>query len=57
MTMRRRARRIPFAVLAAGAVLVASAPAASAHGEAAQEAFLRMRTVSWIDVTYSATTV
>jgi methane/ammonia monooxygenase subunit B len=57
MTMRRRVHRILFAVLAAGAVLVASAPAASAHGEAAQEAFLRMRTVSWIDVTYSATTV
>jgi methane/ammonia monooxygenase subunit B len=57
MTMRRRVRRILFAVLVAGAVLVASAPAASAHGEAAQEAFLRMRTVSWIDTTFSATTV
>ena len=57
MTMRRPVRRILFAVLAAGAVLVASAPAASAHGEAAQEAFLRMRTVSWIDTTFSATTV
>ena len=57
MTMRRRVHRILWAVLAAGAVLVASAPAASAHGEAAQEAFLRMRTVSWIDTTYSATTV
>jgi methane/ammonia monooxygenase subunit B len=57
MTMRRRVRRILWAVLAAGAVLVASAPAASAHGEAAQEAFLRMRTVSWIDTTFSATTV
>ncbi|HWD47809.1 MAG TPA: methane monooxygenase/ammonia monooxygenase subunit B [Actinomycetota bacterium] len=57
MTMRRRVHRILWAVLAAGAVLVASAPAASAHGEAAQEAFLRMRTVSWIDTTFSATTV
>jgi methane/ammonia monooxygenase subunit B len=57
MTMRRRIRRALWAVLAAGAVLVASAPAASAHGEAAQEAFLRMRTVAWIDTTYSATTV
>jgi methane/ammonia monooxygenase subunit B len=57
MTMRRPLRRILWAVLAAGAVLVASAPAASAHGEAAQEAFLRMRTVSWIDTTFSATTV
>jgi methane/ammonia monooxygenase subunit B len=57
MTMRRRIRRALWAVLAAGAVLVASAPAASAHGEAAQEAFLRMRTVAWIDTAYSATTV
>jgi methane/ammonia monooxygenase subunit B len=57
MTMRRPLRRILWAVLAAGAVLVASAPAASAHGEAAQEAFLRMRTVSWIDTTFSKTTV
>jgi methane/ammonia monooxygenase subunit B len=57
MTMRRRIRRALWAVLAAGAVLVASAPAASAHGEAAQEAFLRMRTVAWIDTTFSATTV
>jgi methane/ammonia monooxygenase subunit B len=57
MTMRRRIRRVLWATLIAGAVLVGSAPAASAHGEAAQEAFLRMRTVSWINVTYSKTTV
>ena len=38
-------------------MLVGSAPAASAHGEAAQEAFLRMRTVAWINVNYSKTTV
>jgi methane/ammonia monooxygenase subunit B len=57
MTMRRRYRRILWATLIAGALLVGSAPAALAHGEAAQEAFLRMRTVAWIDVTYSKTTV
>jgi methane/ammonia monooxygenase subunit B len=57
MTMRRRFRRVLWAALVAGALLVASAPAASAHGERAQEAFLRMRTVSWIDTTFSRTTV
>jgi methane/ammonia monooxygenase subunit B len=57
MTMRRRFRRVLWAALVAGALLVASAPAADAHGERAQEAFLRMRTVSWIDTTYSKTTV
>jgi methane/ammonia monooxygenase subunit B len=57
MTMRRRFRRVLWAALVAGALLVASAPAASAHGERAQEAFLRMRTVAWIDTTYSRTTV
>jgi methane/ammonia monooxygenase subunit B len=57
MTMRRRIRRVLWATVLAGAVLVGSAPAASAHGEAAQEAFLRMRTVGWINTTYSKTTV
>ena len=57
MTMRRRIRRVLWATLVAGALLVGSAPAASAHGERAQEAFLRMRTVAWIDTTYSRTTV
>jgi methane/ammonia monooxygenase subunit B len=57
MTMRRRIRRFVLAGLLAGAVLVGSAPAASAHGERAQEAFLRMRTVAWIDTTFSRTTV
>jgi methane/ammonia monooxygenase subunit B len=57
MTMRRRYRRVLWAALIAGAMLVGSAPAASAHGERAQEAFLRMRTVAWIDTTYSKTTV
>ena len=57
MTMRRRIRQALWATLVAGALLVGSAPAASAHGERAQEAFLRMRTVAWIDTTYSRTTV
>jgi methane/ammonia monooxygenase subunit B len=57
MTMRRRFRRVLWAALVAGALLVASAPAAAAHGERAQEAFLRMRTVAWIDTTWSKTTV
>jgi methane/ammonia monooxygenase subunit B len=38
-------------------MLVGSAPAAFAHGERAQEAFLRMRTVAWVNTTYSKTTV
>jgi methane/ammonia monooxygenase subunit B len=33
--------------------VVTLAPAAQAHGERAQEAFLRMRTVSWVDVNFS----
>jgi methane/ammonia monooxygenase subunit B len=57
MTMRRRIRRVLCAAVVAGALLVGSAPAASAHGERAQEAFLRMRTVAWIDTTFSRTTV
>jgi len=57
MTMRRRYRRVLWAALIAGAMLVGSAPAAFAHGERAQEAYLRMRTVAWIDVSFSKTTV
>jgi methane/ammonia monooxygenase subunit B len=57
MTMRRRYRRFVWSALLAGALLVGSAPAAFAHGERAQEAFLRMRTVAWVDTTYSRTTV
>jgi methane/ammonia monooxygenase subunit B len=57
MTMRRRIHRVLCAAVVAGALLVGSAPAASAHGERAQEAFLRMRTVAWIDTTFSRTTV
>jgi methane/ammonia monooxygenase subunit B len=54
---RRRYRRLLWAALVAGVLVVASAPAASAHGERAQEAFLRMRTVGWVDTTFSSTTV
>ena len=51
---RRRYRRYLLSALLAGALVVTVAPAAQAHGERAQEAFLRMRTVSWVDVTYSS---
>lgn len=50
-------RRIVWAVVLGGALLVASAPAASAHGERAQEAFLKMRTVGWVNVEFSGGTV
>jgi methane/ammonia monooxygenase subunit B len=55
--MLRRYRRYLWAALVAGALVVSSAPAAHAHGERAQEAFLRMRTVGWVDVAFSKTTV
>jgi methane/ammonia monooxygenase subunit B len=52
--LRRRHRRYVLSALLAGALVVALAPAAQAHGERAQEAFLRMRTVSWVDVSFSS---
>jgi methane/ammonia monooxygenase subunit B len=52
--LRRRHRRYLLSALLAGALVVTLAPAAQAHGERAQEAFLRMRTVSWVDVTFSS---
>jgi len=52
--IRRRYRRYLLSALLAGALVVTLAPAAQAHGERAQEAFLRMRTVSWVDVTFSS---
>jgi methane/ammonia monooxygenase subunit B len=52
--LRRRHRRYLLSALLAGVLVVTLAPAAQAHGERAQEAFLRMRTVSWVDVTYSS---
>jgi len=51
--LRRRYRRYVLSALLAGALVVTLAPAAHAHGERAQEAFLRMRTVSWVDVKFS----
>ena len=55
--LRRRYRRYLLSALLAGMLVVTLAPAAQAHGERAQEAFLRMRTVAWIDTTFSRTTV
>jgi methane/ammonia monooxygenase subunit B len=52
--LRRRYRRYLLSALLAGTLVVTLAPAAQAHGERAQEAFLRMRTVSWVDVTFSS---
>jgi methane/ammonia monooxygenase subunit B len=52
--LRRRYRRYLLSALLAGVLVVTLAPAAQAHGERAQEAFLRMRTVSWVDVTFSS---
>ena len=46
-------RRLLLILVAAALVTVVPATAASAHGEKSQEGFLRMRTVSWTDVTYS----
>jgi methane/ammonia monooxygenase subunit B len=52
--LRRRYRRYVLSALLASALVVTLAPAAHAHGERAQEAFLRMRTVSWVDVNFSS---
>jgi methane/ammonia monooxygenase subunit B len=52
--LRRRYRRYVLSALLASALVVTLAPAAQAHGERAQEAFLRMRTVSWVDVHFSS---
>jgi methane/ammonia monooxygenase subunit B len=52
--LRRRYRRYVLSALLASALVVTLAPAAQAHGERAQEAFLRMRTVSWVDVNFSS---
>jgi len=55
--MLRRYRRYLWAALVAGALVVSSALPAHAHGERAQEAFLRMRTIGWVDVNFSRDTV
>jgi len=56
--MTRRTTRRLLGSIVAGLVLVmwAAAPA-FAHGERSQEAFLRMRTVGWLDVAFDKTTV
>jgi methane/ammonia monooxygenase subunit B len=52
LTSRRIRRTAAVGVLAALTLLVTAAPALG-HGEAAQEAFLRMRTIGWLDVQFS----
>lgn len=46
-------RQIVVALTLGVVLLVVSAPAAYAHGERAQEAFLKMRTVGWVNVEFS----
>lgn len=46
-------KRLALVLLVGLATTVLFAPAASAHGEKSQEAFLRMRTVGWTDVVFS----
>ena len=46
-------KRLAVVLLMGLAATVLFAPAASAHGERSQEAFLRMRTVGWTDVVFS----
>lgn len=45
-------RRVRLALLVGAGLLLASAVPADAHGERAQEAFLKMRTVGWVGVEY-----
>src|SRR5919201_1019936 len=50
-------RRCAISLLLGLAVATASAAVAQAHGERAQEGFLRMETVAWSDVKFSRDTV
>jgi methane/ammonia monooxygenase subunit B len=50
-------KRIASALLLGLIASLSTAVPASAHGEAAQEAFLRMRSVGWIDVEFSDTEI
>jgi methane/ammonia monooxygenase subunit B len=52
--MTKRLTVVSLLVLAAVGLF---APAASAHGERSQEAFLRMRTVAWTDVVFTGGTL
>lgn len=51
------ARRLFALLLMALTLGLLSASPAAAHGERSQEAFLRMRTVGWLDTNFSSTTV
>ncbi len=50
MTRKIRGRRIPLALLLALSLLLSFATAVFAHGERAQQANTRMRTLNWYDV-------
>jgi methane/ammonia monooxygenase subunit B len=53
-----RLAKLAAPVVAAGVAFAAlGAAPASAHGEKSQQAFLRMRTLNWYDVSWSKTTV
>jgi methane/ammonia monooxygenase subunit B len=49
-------KRLALIAVLGLATIVSFAPAASAHGEKSQEAFLRMRTIGWTDVVFSGGT-
>jgi methane/ammonia monooxygenase subunit B len=56
--MRRTTYKRLLALTAAMLLLgIVVAPPAFAHGERSQEAFLRMRTIAWLDVEFSSDTV
>lgn len=51
MTMKKRMAAV--LILGIASTLVFTASPASAHGEKSQEAFLRMRTIGWTDITFT----
>ena len=54
---RHHARRVLVLLAVLLALGVVTAPPALAHGERSQEAFLRMRTIGWLDTEFSSTTI
>jgi methane/ammonia monooxygenase subunit B len=54
---RRMTRRLLGSIVTGLVVVMWAAAPALAHGERSQEAFLRMRTVGWLDVAFNKTTV
>jgi methane/ammonia monooxygenase subunit B len=54
---RHLARRLVVLLVVLLALGVLAAPPALAHGERSQEAFLRMRTIGWLDTEFSNTTI